>query len=258
MSASFIVIPNSHSHTVSLMSVLKVTFAPFPSLLSSPSAPSSRASTSLPVRRRSWCQTPSAPACHWSESGRMAHSAPNTGYEPKLANFFSYTDPEHNPIDIPENNQFSCAQTTSQLFSAVQEVCQIPKHSAAAETAADSRVSSLFGHTNPRETECMRRTVGGMSEKRKRCEEAWSTGGSEEEQTVGGFQPRFVLQEHILEESHCCCSKICFTPEVWKLARQPSGKEDILVSDAYELKNLDTSEIHARRLNAMEVFMPKQ
>ena len=40
------------------------------------------------------------------------------------------------------------------------------------------------------------------------------------------------------------------SPGIWK--------GDILVSDVEELKNLDTSEIHARRLNAMEVFMPHQ
>ena len=30
--------------------------------------------------------------------------APNTGYEPKLTNFSSNTDPEHTPIDIPDSH----------------------------------------------------------------------------------------------------------------------------------------------------------
>ena len=34
-------------------------------------------------------------------------------------------------------------------------------------------------------------------------------------------------------------------------------REDILVSDVEELKNVDASESHARRLNAMEVLVPK-
>ena len=34
-------------------------------------------------------------------------------------------------------------------------------------------------------------------------------------------------------------------------------KGDIVVADIEELENLDASEIHARRLNAKEVIMPK-
>ena len=34
-------------------------------------------------------------------------------------------------------------------------------------------------------------------------------------------------------------------------------KEDFLIGDIEELENLDTSEIHARRLHAKEVLMPK-
>ena len=224
-------VPHAHSHPVSLMSVLNVKFTPFPSLLSAPSAPSSRASTPLPVRTRSWRQTPSAPACHWRESGRLTDSAPNRGCEPKLANFSSYGFRSTIRSISPKTTQISCPQTTSQRFFGSARGVPNAETFSSSQKAADSRVSSLFGHTSPRETECMRRTVGGVSEKRKRSEdsaqtsEAWSTGGSEEEQTVGGFQPRFVLQEHILEESHRCCYKICFTPEVWKLARQASGKE---------------------------------
>ena len=35
-------------------------------------------------------------------------------------------------------------------------------------------------------------------------------------------------------------------------------KGDIFVADVEELQNLDASEIHARRLNAKEVLMPKK
>ena len=82
VSASFIVIPHAHSHLVSLMSMLNVKFTPFPSLLSSPSASSSRAPMSLPGRTRSWCQSPDAPA-RWRESGRLVDSAPITFLFPK-------------------------------------------------------------------------------------------------------------------------------------------------------------------------------
>ena len=109
MSASFIVIPHAHSHPVSLMSLLNVKFTPFPSLLSSPSASSSMAPTSLPGRTRSWCQSPDAPA-RWRESGRLVDSAPNTGYEPNLADFSNFTNLEHNQIEIPDNNpDFRCS-----------------------------------------------------------------------------------------------------------------------------------------------------
>ena len=59
--------------------------------------------TILSHMARSWCNSPSAPA-RWSESGRMADSAPITGYEPKLANFSSYTDlglPSSGAIRVP-------------------------------------------------------------------------------------------------------------------------------------------------------------
>ena len=45
------------------------------------------------------------PARRSGMSGRMADPAPNTGYEPNSSNFFSCTDPEHTPIDIPDSHQ---------------------------------------------------------------------------------------------------------------------------------------------------------
>ena len=99
MSASFIVIPRAHSHPESLMSLLNVKFTPFPSLLSSPSASPSR--TSGPHKKL--VSIPDAPA-RWRESCRLTDSAPNKDNELKFANFSNYTDREHNPIDIPNNN----------------------------------------------------------------------------------------------------------------------------------------------------------
>ena len=64
---------------LSLMTLLNIPFILFPSLHSSPSASSSRVSTSFPNRTRSWCNSLSAPARR-SEPGRMSDSAPNTGY----------------------------------------------------------------------------------------------------------------------------------------------------------------------------------
>ena len=37
--------------------------------------------------------------------GSPDDSDPNVCYEPNIADFSSYTDPEHNPIDIPDDNQ---------------------------------------------------------------------------------------------------------------------------------------------------------
>ena len=82
------------------MSLFSVPCRPFPRFLSSPSAQSSRPSASTTSIARIRCNSPSA-GLRWSESGRMADSAPNTVYENKLANLISYT---------PTTN--SCAQTT--------------------------------------------------------------------------------------------------------------------------------------------------
>ena len=93
----------------------------------------------------------SAPAIDWRESGRLTDSAPNTGYEPNLADFSNYTDLEHNPIDIPDNNPDFRAQMTSPWSPTVQEVCRIPKHWAAAVKPQQARFRFLFGHTGSRE-----------------------------------------------------------------------------------------------------------
>ena len=57
---------------------------------------------------------------------------------PKLANFSSYTEPEHTPIDIPDSHQeFPCPETTPGALSSSQK-------------AAAGRVSSLFCHSSLR------------------------------------------------------------------------------------------------------------
>ena len=147
MSASFIVIPHAHSHLVSLMSLLNVKFTPLPSPLSSPSASSSSAPMSLPGRTRSWCQSPDAPA-RWRESGRLDDSAPNTGYEPNLANSSSCTHPEHTAIDIPDRRQdFWCSDVVTMMSTSAEGIPDSEALSSSRK-AAVSKVSSLFGHSN--------------------------------------------------------------------------------------------------------------
>ena len=147
MSASFTIIPHAHSHPVSLMSLLNVKFTPFPSLLSSPSASSSRAPTSLPGRTRSWCQSPDGPA-RWRESGRLVDSAPNTGYEPNLANSSSCTHPEHTAIDIPDRHQdFWCSDVVTMMSTSAEGIPNSEALSSSCK-AAVSKVSSLLGHSS--------------------------------------------------------------------------------------------------------------
>ena len=46
----------------------------------------------------------------------MADSAPNTGYEPKLANFFSHMDPERSPINITDSHHnFLCPDDATMI-----------------------------------------------------------------------------------------------------------------------------------------------
>ena len=84
------------------MPLLNVNFRPFPRVLSSlgPSA-------SATFMARSCRKSPSV-SVRWSESGQSADSAPNTSYEPKLANIFSYMDSEHTPIIFPDSHDFQC------------------------------------------------------------------------------------------------------------------------------------------------------
>ena len=132
---------------LSLMSLLNIPFVPFPSMHSAPSATSSRVSTSFPDRTRSWCQSPSVPP-RWSESGGMADPAPNTGYEPNLANFSSYVDPEHTPIDVPDSHQdFLCPDDATMIPTSPEGLPNAEAFSSSQKAAA-GRVSSLFGHSS--------------------------------------------------------------------------------------------------------------
>ena len=95
---------------------------------------------------RSRCNSSSAPLAGVS----LTDSVPNTGYEPKLANSFSYTDPEHTPIDIPDNHQaFLCRDDATTIPTSPEG---LPNSEAVSisQKAADSKVSSLFGHPSLR------------------------------------------------------------------------------------------------------------
>ena len=122
------------------MSLLNVTCRPFPRVLSSPSAPSSRPSASATFIARSRCNSPSAPAgvslAEWLTQ--------NTGYEPKLANFFSYVDLEHTPINTPDSHHdFLCPDDVTTIPTSPEGLPNTEASSSSKQAAA-SRVSSLF------------------------------------------------------------------------------------------------------------------
>ena len=86
----------------------------------------------------------------WSESGRVADSAPNTGYEFKLTNLFSCTDPEHTPINIPDSqHNFLCTDNAT-VIPPVQKVCRIQKH----PEANSSHQSSFIIRTVQKQGAC--------------------------------------------------------------------------------------------------------
>ena len=120
------------------MCLLNVPYRPFPRVLSSLSAASSRPFSVYHIHCKN---SPSAPA-RWSESGRMAASAPNTGYEPKLANFFSYMDPEHTPINIADNHHnFLCLDDVAMIPTSPEGLPN-SEASSSSRQAAVGRVSS--------------------------------------------------------------------------------------------------------------------
>ena len=128
------------------MSLLNVKFTLFPSLLSSPSASSSRVSASIPGRTRSWCQSADAPA-RWRESVRLVDSAPNTGYEPNLANSSSCTHQEHTAIDIPDRHQDFWSSDVVTMMSTSAEGIPNSEALSSSRKAAVSKVSSLLGQS---------------------------------------------------------------------------------------------------------------
>ena len=151
VSASFIVIPHAHSHPVSLMSLLNVKFTPFPSLLSSPSASSSRASRHYRAAQEVGVNLQTHPLAGgslaaWSIPLQAKVMSPSSPTSPITRN------PEHNPIDIPDNNpDFRCSDDVTMISGSVRGM---PKSEASGSSrrAPASKVSSLLGHTSSRET----------------------------------------------------------------------------------------------------------
>ena len=128
----------------SLMSLLNVPYRPFPRVLSPPSGSLSRPSASSSSMERSCRKSPSASA-RWSGPGRMADPAPNTGYDPKLSNFFSYMDPEHTPINIHDiQHNFLCPDDATVIPTSPEGLPNSGASSSRLQTAA-SRVPSMFG-----------------------------------------------------------------------------------------------------------------
>ena len=114
----------------------------FVRFLSSPTASSSRPSASSTSMARSCRKSPSASA-RWSEPGRMAGSAPNTGYEPKLANFCSNMDPDHTPINIPDSDHnFLYPDDATMIPTSLEGLPNLGASSSSKHTAAASR--SMF------------------------------------------------------------------------------------------------------------------
>ena len=76
----------------------------------------------------------------------MADSAPHTGYEPKIANFFSYMDPEHTLINIPgSHHDFMCPDDATMIPTSPEGLPYSEAFSGSQKAAA-CRVSSRFGH----------------------------------------------------------------------------------------------------------------
>ena len=125
------------------MSVFKFLYGSFHRFLFSPTSPSSRLSASATSIARSRCNSPSGPA-RWSESGRMADSAANTGYELKFANFFSYMEPEHTPIIFPDSHHnFLCSDEATMIHTSPEGLPNSEASSSSKQSAG--RVSSLCG-----------------------------------------------------------------------------------------------------------------
>ena len=104
-----------------------------------------------------------------SECGRMADSAPNTVYEPKLANFFSYMDPEHKPISTPDSHHNFPCHDDATVISTTEDPEGLP-HSGAS-TAASKQQLAEFPNVRtlkPLETGCMS-CVGSFWRKLGQC-----------------------------------------------------------------------------------------
>ena len=98
-------------------------------------------------------------------------SAPNTGYEPNLANSSSCTHPEHTAIDIPDRHQdFWCSDDVT-MMSTSAEGTPNSEALSSSRKAVVSKVSSLFGHscqpcfrsTHPKQNVPQEHREGGAS-----------------------------------------------------------------------------------------------
>ena len=69
----------------------------------------------------------------WSGSGRMAYPAPNTGYELKLSNLFSYMDTAHTPSHFSDSHHDFQNQDDATVISTIDPVCRTQKHLAVAK-----------------------------------------------------------------------------------------------------------------------------
>ena len=127
------------------MSLLNISHCPFPRVLSSPNPPPSRPSASSTSMARSCRNSPSASARR-SGSGRMADPAPNTGYEPKLSNNFSYMDTVHTPIHFFDSHHDFQNQDGATVISTIDpEGFPHSGASSSSKQTAASRVPSTFG-----------------------------------------------------------------------------------------------------------------
>ena len=151
MPASLILIPHAHSHLVSLMSMLQLSYVRFSQLLSSSSASLSQSSTTTPACTRNRRATTEANSATREEIGRFARSPARTGYEPNLVDFSNYANPEHNPIDIPDiDPDFRCSDDVTMISNSARGM---PNSEAlSSHRVAVSKISFSFGHTSSRET----------------------------------------------------------------------------------------------------------
>ena len=73
----------------------------------------------------------------------MADSAPNTGYDPKLANFSSYMDSEHTPIVITDSHQdFLCPDDVTMIPTSPEGLLNSGASSSSQEAAASNRLQA--------------------------------------------------------------------------------------------------------------------
>ena len=74
----------------------------------------------------------------------MADSAPRTGYQPKLANFFSYINKEHTPVDIPDSHHnFLCPDDATVVPTSPEGLPNSRASSSSKQTAAGRVPSEL-------------------------------------------------------------------------------------------------------------------